>query len=297
MVMDHLLERPGPMSQQNIHYFPGHMNKALKDITAYVKSVDLVVEIADARAPISSRNPTLTQMIGNKAHIVLLSKSDFADPAVTERWVKCLTAEGLIAIAGNLKKDKILAILTKASEPLIAAKRAKEAKLGMKKQPIRVMVIGVPNVGKSTFINSLAHKSIAIVGNKAGVTRSEQWIKISDDFTLLDTPGVLPMNYLDGAQAVRLAILGSMKEEVLPTEELAIALIAYLKSAYPSALNARFDIPDITLLDSENVLKRIAVRRGLLDGAEPSSEKAAYLLIKEYKDGILGRYSLEDVHA
>ena len=297
MVMDHLLERPGPMSQQNIHYFPGHMAKALNDIGPYVKSVDLVVEIADARAPLSSRNPVLNQLIGAKAHILVLSKSDFADPQVTSRWESYFAAQGLSVIASNLKKDQILALLKKASDPLVAAKRAKESKLGMKKQPLRVMVIGVPNVGKSTFINSLAHRSIAIVGNKAGVTRSEQWIRLSEDFLLLDTPGVLPMNYLDGAQAVRLAILGSMKEEVLPTEDLAIALLAYLKEAYPSSLNGRFGISDISGLGTEEILTKIAERRGLLEGGKPSGEKAAYLLIKEYKDGILGRYSLEDIHA
>jgi len=281
------------MKHQNIHYFPGHMSKALRDIAPFVKTVDLVVEIVDARAPLSSSNPLLRDIIGSKARIVLLSKSDFADPSVTKKWLAYFVEQGISAISGNLKKDRILETLTRASAPLIAEKRTKEKKLGMKPQPLRVMVVGVPNVGKSTFINNLGHRAIAIVGNKAGVTRSEQWIKLSDDFVLLDTPGVLPMNYLDGSQAVRLAILGTMKEEVLPTEELSLALLGYLKENYPHALKARFDIADIAKLSTEEIYDKVALRRGLLEGNKPSAVKAAYLLIKEFKDGQMGPYSLE----
>jgi len=281
------------MKQQNIHYFPGHMSKALRDIAPFIKTVDLVVEIVDARAPLSSANPMLRDLIGGKARLILLSKSDFADPAATKKWLSYFNQAGLIAIAGNLKKDRILDVLARASAPLIASKRDKEKKHGIKPQPLRVMVVGVPNVGKSTFINNLGHKNIAIVGNKAGVTRSEQWIKLSDDFVLLDTPGVLPMNYLDGSQAVRLAILGTMKEEVLPTEELSVALLGYLKENYPQALKARFEIDDIAALPTEEILGKIALRRGLFEGSKPSLERAAYLLVKEFKDGLLGPYSLE----
>ena len=280
------------MAQQGVHYFPGHMQKALRQMKEYLSVIDLVVEILDARAPNSSRNPLIASLIGNKARIVLLSKSDYADEKVTEAWISYYAKEGIPAVSANLKKGKIINLLKEASAPLIAKKREKEARFAMKKQPIRVMVVGIPNVGKSTFINSVVGKKVANIGNKAGVTRAEQWIKINEDFILLDTPGVLPMNYADGNVAKNLALLGSMKEEVLPTYELAKELLGRFAEAYPAALEARFDIPSCAG-DPDAILEAIAKRRGLLDGNVPSLEKASYLLIKEFKDGVLGRISLE----
>ena len=281
------------MGQQAVHYFPGHMQKALREMEQFIKVIDLVVEIVDARAPLSSRNPLLDSLIANKARIVLLSKSDYADPNVTASWLSYFESKGIPAVAGNLKKDRFLTILSAASEPLLAKKREKEKRFGMKPQPVRVMIMGIPNVGKSTLINNLRGKKVAVVGNKAGVTKSEQWIKLNEDFIVLDTPGVLPMNYPDGVQAVRLALLGSMREDVLPTEELSYALLGYFKEEYPSALKERFGIEDVREAESDDLLLAIARRRLLLDGNEPSLTKAAYLLIKEFKDGVLGRYSLE----
>lgn len=281
------------MAQQGVHYFPGHMQKALRKLEGYVKVIDLVVEIVDARAPLSSRNPLLDELAGDKARLVLLSKEDRADDEVTKAWLKYFREKGVTAISGNLTKGKFVNILSAASAPLVAKKREKEARFGMKKQPIRLMVIGIPNVGKSTLINNLCGKKKVIVGNKAGVTRAEQWIRLNEEFTLLDTPGVLPMNYPDGAMAVRLALLGCMKEEVLPTEDLAYALLGYLREEYPHALFERFGIEDISAMESDDIFYEIARKRLLLEGSEPSLSKACYLLIKEFKDGLLGRYSLE----
>lgn len=281
------------MAQQGVHYFPGHMQKALRKLEGYVKVIDLVVEIVDARAPLSSRNPLLDELAGDKARLVLLSKEDRADDEVTKAWLKYFREKGVTAISGNLTKGKFVNILSAASAPLVAKKREKEARFGMKKQPIRLMVIGIPNVGKSTLINNLCGKKKVIVGNKAGVTRAEQWIRLNEEFTLLDTPGVLPMNYPDGAMAVRLALLGCMKEEVLPTEDLAYALLGYLREEYPHALFERFGIADISAMESDDIFYEIARKRLLLEGSEPSLSKACYLLIKEFKDGLLGRYSLE----
>lgn len=281
------------MAQQGVHYFPGHMQKALRALENYIKVIDLVVEIVDARAPFSSRNPLLDNLAGDKARLVLLSKMDRADEAVTKQWLEYFSSHGITAVAGNLTQGKFIQILSRAATPLMAKKREKEARFGMKKQPIRTMVIGIPNVGKSTLINNLCGKKKVVVGNKAGVTRAEQWIKLGDDFTILDTPGVLPMNYPDGAMAVRLALLGCMKEEVLPTEDLAYALLGYLKQNYPNALKERFGIENITDGDSDDIFLSIAKRRLLLEGNEPSLSKACYLLIKEFKDGLLGRFSLE----
>lgn len=285
------------LKEQNIHYFPGHMRKALKDVANYVKLVDLVIEIVDSRAPKSSRNPYLKEIIGNKTHLLFLSKEDYSDPKLTQEWLSYFSNQGLPCLAGNLKKGGIMDKIRTASIPLFAAKREKEARLGMKKQPLRLMVIGVPNVGKSTFINSLKGKGKAKVANKAGFTRSEQWIKVNDDFILLDTPGILPMNYLDKEQAIKLAMLGTMREDVLPQVELAEHFYDYLQIEYPASLALRFEINDISNLPYHEALLKIATKRGLLENGSPSIEKAAYLLVKEFKDGILGRFSLEKVDA
>ena len=281
------------MAQQGVHYFPGHMQKALRALEGYVKVIDLIVEIVDARAPLSSRNPLLDELAPNKARLVLLSKQDRADEAVTALWLDYFKKKGIAAVSANLTKGKLLQVLTDATEPLMAKKREKEARFGMKKQPAKLMIIGIPNVGKSTLINSLCGKRKVNVGNKAGVTRAEQWIRLGEDFILLDTPGVLPMNYPDGAMAVRLALLGCMKEEVLPTEDLAYALLGYFKEEYPHALKERFGIEDVREKESDDVFYSMAKTRLLLEGNELSLTKACYLLIKEYKDGLLGRFSLE----
>lgn len=279
--------------EKEIHFFPGHMARALREMEGYLKVIDLVVELLDSRAPLSSENPLLQGKMKNKATIHLLSKEDYSDPLITKQWLDYYKSKGEIAIAGNLKKANFLSLLKSASAPLLAKKREKEKRIGMKPQPVRVMVVGIPNVGKSTLINNLRGKKIAAVGNKAGVTRAEQWIKLSEDFLLLDTPGVLPMNYPDRQQAIRLALLGSMREDVLPTLELAEHLIEFLRGNYPASLIDRFGIENLANLDSNEVLRAISLKRGLFDKGEPSLEKAAYLIIKEFKDGLLGRISLE----
>lgn len=283
------------MKQQNVHYFPGHMQKALREMQNYIKTVDLVVEICDARAPRSSRNPLLDELCGNKSRLILLGKSDTADERVTESWLSYYKSKGIVAVAGNVKKDRFVSILSSVSAPLVAPKREKEKRFGMKPQPIRAMIVGIPNVGKSTLINNIGGKKVAKVGNKAGVTRAAQWIKLNSDFTLLDTPGILPMNYPSQTQAINLALVGSMREDVLPTHDLASTLLELLKKRYPNSLKGRFGIEDISLAQNDDVFIQIAKIRGLLDGNIPSIEKAAYLLIKEFKDGLLGRISLEEV--
>ena len=285
------------MKQQNVHYFPGHMRKALNAIAEYVKLVDLVVIVADGRAPLATQNPYLYEVIKDKKRMIVLSKSDIADPVITHQWVAYFAKEGIPAISGDLKNGKILAQIGKTAEPLFAAKREKEERLGMKRQPLRMMVVGVPNVGKSTFINSFRGNKKAKVANKAGYTRSEQWIRVSESYLLLDTPGILPMNYEEREKAMTLAILGTMKEEVLPQEEIAYGLLKHLRAKYPSALEKRFGIPSLEGKEDDDILLEIAKKRGLLESGIPSLNKASYLLVKEFKDGILGAFTLESPDA
>ncbi len=280
--------------QKNVHYFPGHMAKALNAIGPMVKGSDLIVEIADARAPLSTRNPLLEKFLENKPHLLLLSKFDKADPNVTKEWIAYYKGKGLICFSSDLKHAKVLDILQKMSAPLVQKKREKEAKIGMKKQPLRLLILGIPNVGKSTFINNLAGKKAAKVANRPGVTRAEQWIKVSNDFVLLDTPGILPMNYPNKEEAIRLALLGSIKEDVLPLDDLASKLFDYLKENYPSSLKERYGLEDISLLEEKDVLERIAKERGyLLQGGLADTSKACLSLIKDFQEGYLGNLTLE----
>ena len=282
------------IAQKNVHYFPGHMAKALGNLAPFIKACDIVVEVADARAPLSSRNPVFREMVGEKPHLLLLSKADWADEEVTKAWMAYFAGEGLPTFAGDLKKESLLKRLTLLAEPLVAQKRAKEKKMGMKPQPLRLLIAGIPNVGKSTLINNLAGHAVVKVANRPGVTRAEQWIRLSNDFVLLDTPGILPMNYPDGSQAVRLALLGSIKEEVLPNDDLAVALLSYLRENYPSCLQTRYGIATLQGLDVDFVLQQIAAKRGyLLQGGVPSSGKAALSIIKDFQTGVLGSLSLE----
>ena len=275
------------MSQ--IHWFPGHMKKALNEIEAKIKLVDIVIEILDARAPLSSINPEFEKRVQNKKRIFVLSKSDLADPVDTKKWEEHLLKSVDSLLILNLNEQKSCQIIANEVKKLGEEKHAKEKAKGMKPQPLKTMIIGIPNVGKSSLINRLAKRSAAGVQNKPGYTRGEQFIKVNNDFILLDTPGILPMNYDDKTKALHLALLGSIREEILPNEELSIYLLKFLKKFYPDALNERFGISDLS--DFEKVIQDICSRRGLLS----DYERAYALLLKEFKDGKLGRITLDKV--
>ena len=280
--------------QKNVHYFPGHMAKALREMAPFVKNADIVVEVADARAPFSTRNPLLNELIGNKPHLIVLSKNDKADTLVTARWIAKYNQEGITCFASNLKGEKVFKVLNEMSEPLVLKKREKEKKVGMKKQPLKLLIVGIPNVGKSTLINNLAGKRVARAANTPGVTRSEQWIKLSGDFVLLDTPGILPMNYEGPLTARRLAILGSIKEDVLPLDELYRFLFVFLRENYKNCLQNRYGIEDLSKLEAEEVLEIVAKNRGyLLKNGTYDYAKATSSIFKDFQEGYFGKISLE----
>ncbi|HHT67550.1 MAG TPA: ribosome biogenesis GTPase YlqF [Erysipelotrichaceae bacterium] len=277
---------------KQIHWFPGHMNKALSQVEKKIKLVDVVIELLDARAPLSSINENLEDLIKNKKTLIVLTKEDLADPKETCRWTTFLKKQYNQILVLNLNKSNSESILAKAVVSLGKDKWDKEIARGMKPQPIRAMIIGVPNVGKSSLINRLAKRKAAGVQNKPGFTRGEQWIRVSKDFLLLDTPGILPMNYENRQKAINLALIGSIREDILPNEILSEALLDYLRINYPTALNSRYEIREIGA--RHEVLNQIAERRKLVDSTGQNDLlKAETLLLKEFKDGLLGRISLE----
>ena len=277
---------------QQIHWFPGHMNKALNEVENKVKLVDVIIELLDARAPVSSINENLEKLIQNKKKIIVLTKIDLADPEATKKWVEELKKKYDSILTLDLKNNSAEAILSKAVIALGKDKWAKEMAKGMKPQPIRTMIVGIPNVGKSSLINRLAKRKAAGVQNKPGYTRGEQWIKVNKDFLLLDTPGILPMSYENQKKAANLALIGAIREDILPNEQLGELLLAYLRNQYPSALNDRFGISEID--DRITVLNQIAEKRKLVDSVGQNDLiRAEALLLKEFKDGLLGKITLE----
>ena len=276
---------------QQIHWFPGHMKKALNNISEKIKMVDVVIEILDARAPLSSMNSDLEKTIKNKKRLAVLSKADLADPKQTELWSNYLKDEFDDFVILNLTDPKSTKVLSSHVSELGKEKHEKEKAKGMKPQPIKTMIIGVPNVGKSSLINRLANRKAAGVQNKPGYTRGEQFIKVNNDFILLDTPGVLPMNYEDKRAATNLALIGSVREDILPNDQLVKSLLIILREYYPASLKERYDIEVIE--DDMKVLENIAIRRGLKSGGDLDIEKAEITLLKDFKDGKLGLITLD----
>ena len=276
----------------NIHWFPGHMNKALHEVEEKVKVIDVVIELFDARAPKSSVNEHLEKVIQHKKKLYVFTKADLADPEQTSKWQKHFHTEDSEVLVVNVNDKNSYNSISNAVIRLGKTKWAKEMARGMKPQPIRTMIIGIPNVGKSSLINLLAKRKAAGVQNKPGYTRGEQWIRVNKDFLLLDTPGILPMSYENQEKAANLALVGSIREDILPNNELVSILLKFLKEHYPTALKERFGIENIG--EAKEVLEEIANKRGLLAGSgRLDILKAESLLLKEFKDGLLGRISLE----
>lgn len=277
---------------KDIHWFPGHMNKALHEVEEKLKVIDVIIELFDARAPLSSVNEHLEKATQHKKKLYIFSKADLADPNQTKLWQKHFRNEDSDVLAVNLSDKNAYNLISQAVIKLGKSKWAKEMARGMKPQPIRTMIIGVPNVGKSSLINLLAKRKAAGVQNKPGYTRGEQWIKVNKDFLLLDTPGILPMSYENKEKAANLALIGSIREDILPNSDLVTFLLDFLKFHYPDALKERFGIETIT--NHDDVTNIISEKRGLLaNSGRKDIEKAESLLLKEFKDGLLGRITLE----
>ena len=284
------------MSQtQNIQWFPGHMTRTKRKIEESLPIIDAVAEIVDARIPVSSRNPDLAGIIKDKPLLILLNKCDMADPKETARWIDYYKKQGIPAILVDCKtgrgvnnfKDKVMEILADKLEQYKAK--------GMVGKPLRVMVVGIPNVGKSTFINRIAGNSRVKAENRPGVTRGNQWVSIDRHLELLDTPGVLWPKFEDQTVGERLAFTGAVKDAVIDIELLAVRLLDVLMVSYPNLLTERYKVTDFDM-DSYDLLSVIGKKRGMvIRGGETDTERAAAMLLEEYRNCKIGQITLERV--
>ncbi|MBE6125953.1 MAG: ribosome biogenesis GTPase YlqF [Erysipelotrichaceae bacterium] len=279
-------------NRTNINWYPGHMTKARREMEEKIRLVDMVIELRDARAPLSSVNPVIAQIVGSMPRLIVLAKKDRADSAVTARWVKKLEGEGVMVLALDLIKDNVAKAISAACEQLMRAKIAKGKARGLKHVEIKAMVVGIPNVGKSTLINSVSRKKRAKTADHPGVTRNLTWIKVSPDVALMDTPGVLWPKFDDQATAIKLALCGSIKEDILPVDEVTNYALSYLAEKYPELLTKRYDIRDFSSPDV--IIAQIADNRRTLDyNGNPDLEKATGLRFREIRNGVIGAISWE----
>lgn len=281
---------------QNIQWFPGHMTKTKRQIEKDLKMVDAVAEIIDARIPVSSRNPDIAQLVTNKPRIVLLNKCDMADEKATKLWVEHFKNQGLIAIPIDCKANKGINQFVPALKNALSDKIESYKRKGMLNPCMRVMIVGIPNVGKSTFINRIFKQNKAKTADKPGVTRGNQWFTISKGFELLDTPGVLWPKFDDQLIGERLAFTGAIKDQIIDVELLAVRLLDLLKELKTSAFIERFKLDEdgIEQIDSYDLLQIIAKKRGMLiSRGEADTERAAIMLLDEFRCSKLGRITLE----
>ncbi|MBE6803196.1 MAG: ribosome biogenesis GTPase YlqF [Ruminococcaceae bacterium] len=280
--------------KQTVQWFPGHMAKTRRLIKESLPFVDLVTEIVDARIPMSSSNPELAEMIGNKPRIVLLNKCDVADEKTTAKWVEYYKKNGMYALPVDCRSGKGLNAYLPLVRNVLKDKIKRNEEKGMVGKPLRVMVVGIPNTGKSSFINKMAGRNRAKVADKPGVTRSNSWFAVGSGIELLDTPGVLWPKFDDKSVGDKLAFIGSVKDEVIDIESLAMRLINVLKNGYSERLTERFKITDFSDKEDYEILEMIGRKRGMLiSGGEIDYERASVMLLDEYRGGKLGRLSLD----
>lgn len=277
----------------NINWYPGHMKKTIEDIEEKLKLVDFVIEIIDSRIPYSSRNPLFKDLLKNKKRLLIFNKSDLSDPKLNEEWMEKITDENNFAISYNAMKPNVN-LVVKKSEELMADEIKKYQDKGLKKGPLRAMIVGIPNSGKSTFINSISGTKSARTGNRPGVTKTNQWIKIHSKLHLLDTPGVLWPKFEEKV-GLNLAFTGAIKDEIMDRETLALKLIEKLKNIAPKSLEERYKISDIKEMSPLEIMDEIGKNRGaLMRGGLIDYEKVSGIILDEFRKGTLGRITLEE---
>ena len=276
----------------NIQWFPGHMTKAKRQMQEDIKLIDLVIELLDARIPLASRNPEIDQLARDKARMILLNKADLSDPKMTSRWKEYFERQGMTVLALDSRSASLRKPMQKAIMDATEKKRARDLRRGIKNRPVRAMIAGIPNVGKSTLINSLAGRAAARTGNKPGVTKGKQWIHLRDNIDLLDTPGILWPKFEDQETGIHLAMIGAISDHVLQVEDLSLKVIHFLREAYPGALSDRYAVDEEK--EDVDILSAIARKRGcLVRGNEIDYRKTADLFLDEFRKGQLGRISIE----
>lgn len=281
---------------QTIQWFPGHMTKTKRQIQSSLKLVDAVAEIIDARIPVSSRNPDLAKLVQNKPRVILLNKCDMANQTATKMWIDYFKKQNLVAIPVDCKSGRGLDKFAPAVNTVMSHKIARLKEKGMVNPTIRIMIVGIPNVGKSSFINKMVKKNRAKVEDRPGVTRGNQWYTIAKNLEMLDTPGVLWPKFDDKTVGEHLAFTGAVKDQILDIEFLAVRLLDFIKELKPADFITRFKLEneDIENIDSYELLKMIGKKRGMLvSGGEIDTERAAIMLLDEFRSAKLGRITVE----
>ena len=281
---------------QVVQWFPGHMAKTRRKIKESLPLVDAVTEIVDARVPVSSHNPEISDIISGKPRIVILNKCDVADENATRKWINYFKSQGVAAIAADCKSGKGLNLYRPLIKEVLADKIKSYEEKNMQGRALRVMVVGIPNTGKSSFINRMAGKKRAEVADRPGVTRHNQWFVIGDGIELLDTPGVLWPKFEDPAVGDKLAFIGSVKDDILDVESLAVRFLEVMKNDYPERLTERYKITGFEDKEPYEILEMIGRKRGMLiSGGEINTERAATTILDEYRAGKLGKITLDSI--
>lgn len=278
----------------HIQWYPGHMTKAKRMMQENIKLIDVIVEIVDARLPISSRNPQIDELVGSKPRLMLLNKADIADPKLNKEWESYFLSKGISAYAVSSTSGKSFNFIFEKCKELLSDKIEREKERGIVNRSVKIMVCGVPNVGKSSFINKLSGRKSAITGDRPGVTKGKQWIRLNNNFELLDTPGILWPKFDDDNVGLKLAYTGAIKDEIIDTEELSCHLLEYLRDNYPSSLANRYKMADIAELKGYELLELLGRKRGfVISGGEIDTERAAGILLDEFRSARLGNITLE----
>ena len=276
----------------NVQWYPGHMTKAKRQMQEDIKLIDLIIELVDSRVPLASRNPDIDELGKNKARLILLNKSDLGDERQNEAWKAYFQGKGFYVVKVDSRSGSGMKAIQAAIQEACKEKTERDRRRGIKNRPIRAMVVGIPNVGKSTFINTFAGRACAKTGNKPGVTKGKQWIRLNKNVELLDTPGILWPKFEDEAVGMRLAYIGSIKDDILNMEELSLTLIDFLREKYSGVLEKRYQIQEEGT--AVQILEAIARSRGCLKkGEERDYATASLILFDDFRSGKIGRITLE----